>query len=68
MHLLAIAKRILPVFSRKHGIAQISCKYRDIKHRECQKIQELSTRTCKQIACAEKKGQNGKKGKKKGYK
>ncbi len=49
-----IAERILPVFIRKHKIAQISCEYQDIKTENVKKIQELSTRTCKQIDCAKK--------------
>ena len=65
MYLRAIAKRILPVFTRKYGIAQISSKFRDIKNRECKKIRELSTRTCMHILRKQKKGQKWKKRSKK---
>ena len=65
MNLLAIAERILPVFIRKHEIARISREYREIKHREYKKIQELPTRTCMHILCKQKKGQKWEKRSKK---
>ena len=66
--MLAIAERILPVFIRKHEIAQISREYQDItryKNRECQKIRELFTRTYMRIRRKQDKGQKWEKRSKK---
>ncbi len=52
------------VFIRKYEIPRISCKYQDIKTENVKKVQELSTRTCKQIYCAKKEAKKGKKVKK----
>ncbi len=65
MHLLAIAKRIFPVFIRKYGIAQISRQYQDIKKQRIKKKQELSTRTRMHILRKQEKGQKWEKRSKK---
>ncbi len=59
--MLAIAKRILPVFIRKHENAKISREYRDIKTENVKKYENYLLVLASRWT-AQKRVKNGKKG------